>query len=685
LKQREDFEVSSSRSVFLSAVLLGGVVLFLFPSTIYRGNASFIDSPFFYVLVVLLPIWLILAVLMGLPSLLLKGRLRTVYGSILASLALTFWICGNFLFSFRGLLDGKQQVLAAPRNYQYSELAALICGILILIVMACKIPKIFSRVVIIMNLMILSLVGIVILTDQKSLYIGSNKDSIYKVSSGKNVFVFLFDTLESGLFKQVVQENPDIKERLEGFIYFSETTGVAPTTYLSMPAIHSGAAYTPGTSLGDYYNRAVSKESFVAKLASKGYDSFVVNAVGPCPKGATCFPSKELIEGFWGSVAKDACFLIDLSLYRAVPSFFKQAVYNKGEWLIVPLFFQRKRAEENNEALTQVGKKFLAGRNTPCLRFFHLFNTHPPIQLDSQCRRITNAKWNWENAKNQATCAMRHFADTLDHLKQNGVYDNALIVALADHGALFAPGDKPSLLGAAHPMLMIKPFGARKRFRISRSIVFLTDLQATICRLTKDCEPARGISVFDAPNFHSRTAVFYDYEWRHKYWKSKSVPIRAAYTIDGPVEDVFSWYKLTPPDLVKIRHLDFSLTDPEEAFGFGWRKPANQENARTRWTTGRFAQLYLGLRQNEDARLNLLVSTHAENQRQTITLYLDNQRIGKVAILPGGWKEVNFDVPGNLVSKSLSRLTFEFNEWHPAKTGTVPLSVAFHKLDVGDH
>ncbi len=682
MKQREDFVVSSSRSVFLSAVLLTGVVLLLFPSTIYRGNASFIDSPFFYIVLVILPIWLLLTLLMWLPSLFLKGKLRIAYGGILASLALMFWVCGNFLFSFRGLLDGKQQLLVAPREYQYSELVALVCGVLILIAIACRIPKIFSRLVAIINLMILALVAIVILTDQKSLHISSNKDSIYRVSSGKNVFVFLFDTLESGLFKQILQENPDLKERLGGFVYFSETTGVAPTTYLSLPAIHSGAEYSPGTSLEDYYERAVRKDSFVARLSAKGYDSFVVNAVGPCPAGATCFPSKELVEGFWGSVAKDTCFLIDLSLYRVVPSFFKQAIYNEGQWSVVPLFFQKTRAEESNEVLTRVAEKFVAGRNTPCLRFFHLFNTHPPIQLDSQCRRITNAKWNWENAKNQATCAIRHFADAMGGLKKNNLFDNALIIALADHGCLFASGDKPSILGAAHPMLLVKPFGVPKRFRISRSIVFLTDLAATICKLTKDCNRERGISVFDASNFHSRTVVFHDYEWRHKYWKSKSIPMRAAYIIDGPVDDVFSWFKLIPQDRLNIRHLDFSSADPEEAFGFGWRKQENQENGRTRWTTGRYAQLYLSLPRNGNTKVNLLVSTHTENPRQNITLYLETERIGKVPVLPGGWKQVSFDVPGSLVLKSLSRLTFEFHEWRPARNGTVPLSVAFHKLDI---
>src|SRR3990172_10247633 len=62
-------EKTAPRSqIYWSAVLLSGILLLYFPALIYRDNADFLDASFAAVLVMLLPTFLMLALLLSTPA-----------------------------------------------------------------------------------------------------------------------------------------------------------------------------------------------------------------------------------------------------------------------------------------------------------------------------------------------------------------------------------------------------------------------------------------------------------------------------------------------------------------------------------------------------------------------------------------------------------------------------------------
>ena len=109
--------------------------------------------------------------------------------------------------------------------------------------------------------------------------------ALFRFSTTKNVLVVLLDSLQSDIFDEVVRENPDLEDALDGFTLYVDTAGVAPSTYLSMPAIHSGLEYDRTSSLRAYGQEGVIRGSFLNALSHNGYEAAVVNPhAGLCPE-----------------------------------------------------------------------------------------------------------------------------------------------------------------------------------------------------------------------------------------------------------------------------------------------------------------------------------------------------------------------------------------------------------------
>ena len=671
-------------SVASSSALLLGLIFYYFPSLLYRGNSDFIDSSFVQMGAVTLPIYLLFVAILWIIGKTIKGPWSQFYPAALGSLAFLGLIIGNFLFFNRGLLDGRESLKADSLVYQIAELVGLSFTFIAFLVASLRYPKVIKNIILFFNMVMLGLVLITLLSDKKPYsFKKSNKalDSFYNLSSKKNVLIFLFDTFQSDVFNEILQEKPEFENVLDGFTFFSEATGVAPTTYLSLPAIHSGIEYSPGTPLATYYRETVVKRSFMSKLATEGYDSFLANAIGGCPAGVPCFSSTEIMEGVLPSSLKDALLFIDLSIYRVVPSFFKQSVYNNGNWLTVDTFFHYNRAVENNLFLKEIAKRISVETEKPRLRFIHSFSTHPPAGVDEDCNPVENVRWTRNSARDQYTCTLRLFGTILNRLKESGAYDNSLIIVMADHGYGFKGEIKPTVLQAANPVLLIKPFTRRGQLKMSQKSVFLTDLPRTVCELTKDCEISFGLSPFEVNRPKERSIVFNDYKWQHEYWRTQSVPIRNRYVVRGPVNNVLSWYKEIKPHGVRSTHLNFSSSDSPEAFGLGWWGYEVGKAGTIRWTNGPYAQVYMPLDPKHDSRVEMLLINHRSIKNQSLKFYVNDVLIGQT-VLKGGRKEtITFDIPAGVASLPVSRFTFKFSKFTTRAKGR-NLAVAFDELRV---
>jgi arylsulfatase A-like enzyme len=134
-------------------------------------------------------------------------------------------------------------------------------------------------------------------------------------------------------------------------------------------------------------------------------------------------------------------------------------------------------------------------------------------------------------------------------LREADIYDNSVILILADHGVnlvgLFdddTPGSPlrwEHLAGAAHPLFLLKPRGARGALHDGAGAVHVADVGATLCAASGACSVAAGIPAGQAPP--DRPRRFYEYVWKHEYWRQHDVPDLIPHDIRGPVWDPNAW------------------------------------------------------------------------------------------------------------------------------------------------
>jgi hypothetical protein len=352
-----------------------------------------------------------------------------------------------------------------------------------------------------------------------------------------------------------------LSDALRGFAFFPDNVGVARSTVLTLPAIHSGVAYSPEDTVREFYNRGVREDSFLNTLAAAGYEATLINPIQRvCPaRIELCLDGEELLHGKWQMLLMEAAYLLDLSLFRAVPLLAKETVYNEQFWVIVPTIRslsisigrQDHHVVEDNRLLEAMAQSGVVVADRPVAKFIHLLNTHQPYILGPDCRVRSGAEpYSRVNGMIQARCGLDAFLRLVEFFKQQKIYDQSLIFLIADTGATLASAYTSAddgthwwrrLVGNANPLFLVKAPGARGPLREMFAGIQPSDIPATVCALVENCSGNHGISVFDAESALPRARAYKFYAWSNRYWGKDEIPDIRDFTIHGPVWSPQSW------------------------------------------------------------------------------------------------------------------------------------------------
>jgi hypothetical protein len=316
----------------------------------------------------------------------------------------------------------------------------------------------------------------------------------------------------------------------------------------------------------EFYKSQIREGSFLNDLAAAGHDVSLVNPLlDVCPAQiALCVGGDELLHGKMQVLFNEAAYLLDLSVFRAVPLIYKETIYNGQYWMVSPamqllsiLVGRREhKVLEANRILEALTARGAATADRPVTKFLHLLNTHPPYVLDSNCRL---RRQEFESLRLAATlqvaCAMDAFVGLLDYLKREGVYDGATILLVSDtgagiHSAHVSPEESdqvwPGLVGLANPLFLVKVPGAQGPLRQRTDSVQPSDIPATVCGITRDGVAQGGISVFDAGPASARTRTYKYYIWQHRFWGKDVISDIYSYSVQGVVWKRESWTNYQP-------------------------------------------------------------------------------------------------------------------------------------------
>ncbi len=349
------------------------------------------------------------------------------------------------------------------------------------------------------------------------------------------------DTFQTDIFQELINEHPEYKKDFAGFTYFRNSLGGFPSTFLSIPLMLTGNYYDNSQPERQYLKEAFNSTSLPHVLKQEGYRVDLFTDI------RTVYAKKEIasnvIEKKIGF--NDLIYLYRVSLFRCVPHYAKKYFYVvKGI----------DGAYEPYQTDLEFAEKIVSAEQ-PMFKFYHLWGTHPPFHFDESLK-AKNIEFTRAGYKSQAKGALEIAKRLLNTLKRENIYDNSMILILADHGSgasgsfglnFAASGYDPEKLDEAVstsvdtvasglPLILIKPFGAQGDLKISDAPVSIADVPKTVFSELSIDVACPGRSMFSVDESESRVRKFLFYQWKNEYITEDFLSPMDEYLVKG-----FSW------------------------------------------------------------------------------------------------------------------------------------------------
>lgn len=305
------------------------------------------------------------------------------------------------------------------------------------------------------------------------------------VSPKSNVIVFVLDMGDSNLdMATTAQEHPEALAELTGFTWYQNTTGVITPTRDAIPSILTGHA--PGhESYSEYTNERWKRGRYLYELTDAGYDVGLYTDWGYQVKGEpyvsdnamNAVPADELGKDAGG----DATELLDVR--GTLKELYQCAAYRDLPWVMKPFFWYY--TDDINQAMVAktpsggagagnsdvgastpytiddarlaselrgVGLRADDDAKTGAFRFIHLNGPHWPYTLDENGVRQSST-----TREQQFLGSLGIVSEYLRQLKELGLYDDATILIISDHGDMW--GQEPIALtdAVSNPLFLVKP------------------------------------------------------------------------------------------------------------------------------------------------------------------------------------------------------------------------------------
>lgn len=293
-------------------------------------------------------------------------------------------------------------------------------------------------------------------------------------STKRNVLVFVIDSLEREIAHAIMEDpmtGSELRGKFQGFTEYLDNVGAGNNSLIGVANLFTGNYPENMDDLFDYFASVYSSQSALVDYLDEDTDIYLATEAlgyGYCNRQDS---SKRKTHT---SVPARGCFnipgqdgqgwtLSGITRFRWLPfaakakyaylaeRFMPEPDFNLHEWVVYPFL---KGAE------TQPEKKTLV--------FVHTRGVHSPILYNREGKRLS------QGAVGDAACQeigifiMRQLADMFDAYREKGIYDNSLIVVLADHGT---QGDKQlsseTLPKNGRPFLWVKPNDSHHDFKSS--------------------------------------------------------------------------------------------------------------------------------------------------------------------------------------------------------------------------
>lgn len=593
-------------------------------------------------------------------GLILPGKARDLYSALLFIITLCLYIQGNYANISYGELDGTAVDWGAYTGYAIGDTIgwiAVIAGLLVLYFVKRdwfrSLHKYGAMFIIAVQLLSLAILFLTTnISAEKSDYFLST-EGMYQVSEDENMIIFILDSYDDAYYQKVFEEDPDkYREMFRDFTYFDNAAVGAARTKAGLPAILTGYPYPGELTYSQYIENYFDKTGLYTELKKQNYDVGIYTESVFVPDGSGNLVDNQHSSGYevnsYPGLTKT---YFDFTLYKYMPHIFKQYF-----WLYTGDFDQYKTSStaepyKKNDAVFYENMALSTVSDRNIFRLFHLNGPHSPYTFDEKMQVDPEGT----DVLQQAKGSLYLVNDYICQMKELGIYDNATILIMADHGETNSDFGTPN---AAHGILFVKNRQTQADYSVNSAPVSYFDLHAS---LLSQLGKAAGDTFFDIPN-ENRDRSYYVYDTLNGQIAITEYSIHGNLDDDGAVVPTGNVYTPTVKESSYIygTKLTFGL-NPTAASYIVKGISATDASDNHSWSTGKETVFKFPLEDQPEA--NILVTldfnmVYDKNGPQEIIALANGTECYRTTVIRG--KTLQFIVDGSLIeSDGLLELTFQ--------------------------
>ena len=413
--------------------------------------------------------------------------------------------------------------------------------------------------------------------------------------TGKNIIVLMLDMFSGGYMEGLLQEDPEIKNIYEGFIWYPNTLSISYVTSSSIPSMQAGWEYAP-----DEINRTNKKDTLIKVigdsykvlpeiLSEYNYKSAYIDPdycytyrgdISELNKaGILGGFNKDYIE-YWKNINReeysdvfpeknknnDLKLLLMVSIFKASPILLKPIIYDNGNWIII------KSADRENAAFMLKLESWSFIDSMPKIsniksekntyKFIKSNITHSPFSISQEGKLIlgfpdpdAGDNISGKNAYYSAKGSLIAVGRWLDWLKESGIYDNTKIIIVSDHGNdytknpmmkkdFYVEGLSEEEFNNIHVLLLVKDFNKQGPLEIDNRFMSNADVPAIVCSEFNKKEkiaPDPTIEVIENRVLKTMRAESWKWHYINRHSKFK---FKWAYEVRNDIFESENWKKI---------------------------------------------------------------------------------------------------------------------------------------------
>lgn len=363
--------------------------------------------------------------------------------SIILGIAIGWYVQGAINIQYgNGLLDGTKVIWSEYIGYAIID-SVVWCFCLALPFLVFRFAKNYSKQILIGIALFFTLIQLPAMLVQllnyrptSSMDLLVTKNGMFELGKESNEIVFILDTMDDAYFSSFIEDNPEYKDVLSGFVHYDNVLASGARTIIGMPTMLSGVPYRSEVEYSDYIDKVWSQDNVISEVHDAGINVGIYS-------GTSYFSGRmmDYVDNF-KSTGEDknissygvfATKLYKLTSYIYMPHilkpifYFDTAEFNSAKDNSMNYVFDDSLFGDDFEA--HDSSFGISNNYDRALRIYHLDGAHKDYTLDCYGNRQELT-----SRKEQVKGVFYILENMLNSLKEQDLYNNATIIITADHG-----------------------------------------------------------------------------------------------------------------------------------------------------------------------------------------------------------------------------------------------------------